>query len=166
MILARYSYRISSSSKRLDRRCWSSNWWESNSERSRNRLRSYLRSLWFMATLSTSMNLGLGRRNCSAGSHAIAPLNCLDRGWTGRVSDGMFRTIAPLFENNDKFRYLEVYRAEPRTIKSLSGYCRNARIAIWSIFAWPRPRFQKQQRQCLSNHVAVAGWAEWLHWFY
>jgi len=39
--------------------------------------------------------------------------------WTEFKID-IFRTIAPLFENNDKFRYLEIYRAEPLAIKSLS----------------------------------------------
>ena len=39
--------------------------------------------------------------------------------WKESQAD-IFRTIAPLFENNDKFRYLEIYRAQPRTIESLS----------------------------------------------
>jgi hypothetical protein len=43
----------------------------------------------------------------------------------------IFRTIAPLFENNDNLRYLEIYRAEPRTLESLSvvlSGCKNSHL--------------------------------------
>ena len=43
----------------------------------------------------------------------------------------IFRTIAPLFKNNDNLRYLEIYRAQPQTIESLSAVlseCKNSRL--------------------------------------
>jgi hypothetical protein len=43
----------------------------------------------------------------------------------------IFRTIAPLFKNNDNLHYLEIYRAQPRTIESLSAVlseCKSSRL--------------------------------------
>ena len=50
--------------------------------------------------------------------------------WTESRMD-IFRTIAPLFENNDNLRYLEIYPANPQTIESLSvmlSECKNSHL--------------------------------------